>query len=93
MIKIGLGESVMHTYAETEAKNFEAMDVMEKKYGVTIHRWPDEVLKLMEAKWIEVVAEERAKDPLFDKVAESYFGFRKQYKRWGDAQSLKGTYQ
>lgn len=93
IIEIALGESVMHTYAETEAKNFEAMAKMGAEYGVTNHRWPDSVLKVMEAAWLEVVKEDMATDPLFKKVADSYFGFRAKYKKWGDAQFLKGTYQ
>ena len=60
--------------------------------GVTNHRWPDSTLALMETAWLEVVEETKAKDPLFEKVADSYFGFRKQYKTWGDAQSLNSTY-
>jgi TRAP-type mannitol/chloroaromatic compound transport system substrate-binding protein len=93
MIEIALGDSVMHTYAETEAKNFAAMQQMKSKYGVTNHRWPDAVLKQLETAWLEVVAEESAKDPLFKKVADSYYGFRKQYRLWGDAQAMKATYQ
>lgn len=93
MIKIGLGESVMHTFAETEAKNFGAMGVMQKKHGVKVRRWPDATLKKFESAWIEVVKEESAKDKIFKRVADSFYGFRKKYKVWGDAQSLKGTYQ
>ncbi len=93
MIEIALGESVMYVYAETEAKNFGAMAEMGSKYGVTNYRWPDSTLKIMESAWLEVVAEDSAKDPLFKKVADSFFSFRKQYKTWGDAQFLAGTYQ
>ncbi len=92
MIEIALGESVMHTYAETEAKNFAAMAEMGSKYGVTNYRWPDSTLAKMETAWFEVVAEESAKDPLFKKVADSFYGFRKGYKTWGDAQRMKSTY-
>lgn len=93
MVEIAAGESVAYTYAETEARNPAAMSEMLAKYGVTNHRWPDDVLKALEAAWLEVVEEESAKDPLFKKVAESYFAFRKEYKKWGDAQYLKATYQ
>lgn len=92
MIEIALGESVMHTYAESEAKNFGAMKEMATKYGVKRMRWPDSTLKKFEQAWLEVVKEESAKDELFKKVAKSYFGFRKEYKLWGDAQKLKTTY-
>jgi TRAP-type mannitol/chloroaromatic compound transport system substrate-binding protein len=93
MVEMALGESITNTYAETEAKNPAAMAEMGKKYGVTNHRWPDSVLKKLEQAWLDVVKEESAKDPLFKKVADSYFGFRKEYKKWGEAQYLKPTYQ
>lgn len=92
IIRIALGESVMHTYAESEAKNFDAMKVMQTKHGVNIRRWPDSTLAKFEAAWNEVVVEESAKDPLFKRVADNFYGFRKKYKVWGDAQALKGTY-
>ncbi len=38
------------------------------------------------------MAEDSAKDPLFKKVADSYYDFRKTYAKWGDAQALKATY-
>ena len=91
-IKVALGESVMHTYAETEAKNFGGMAEMQQKHGVTVKRWPDETLAKFEKAWFEVVKEESAKDAVFKKVADHFYDFRAKYKTWGDAQSLKGTY-
>ena len=41
---------------------------------------------------LEVVEEESAKDKTFKEFADSYYSFRKQYKIWGEAQSLKPTY-
>jgi TRAP-type mannitol/chloroaromatic compound transport system substrate-binding protein len=41
---------------------------------------------------LEVVEEESAKDPLFKKIADDYFSFRKQYAIWGEAQAMKPTY-
>ena len=93
IIQIALGESVMHTYAETEAKNPEVMVQMKEKHGVTNRRWTDEQLKAFEKAWLEVLAEESAKDPLFKKVADSYQNWRKTYAIWGEAQELKNTYQ
>jgi len=93
IIQIALGESVMHTYAETEAKNFGAMKEMQEKNGVEVRRWPDETLKEFEKAWFEVVEEESASDPLFKKIADHFYDFRAKYKVWGDAQYLKGTYQ
>jgi TRAP-type mannitol/chloroaromatic compound transport system substrate-binding protein len=93
IIQIGLGETTMYTYAETEAKQFDAMAKMQKDFGVNIRRWPDETLKTFEAAWLEVVQEESAADPLFKKIADHFYAFRAKYKIWGDAQYLKGTYQ
>jgi len=92
LIEIGAGESVMYVYAETEYVNPYAMVEMGEKYGVQTRRWRDDQIAVFEAAWAEVVAEDSAKDPLFKKVADSYFSFRKDYKKWGDAQSLKATY-
>ena len=83
----------MNTYVETEASQFPVMKEFADKYGVKVRRWPDSILAAYEKAWLEVVAEESAKDPLFKKVADSYYGFRKQYKVWLDAQKLEPTYQ
>ncbi|MEE8435076.1 MAG: C4-dicarboxylate ABC transporter, partial [bacterium] len=92
IIRVALGDAISHTYVETEAKNFGAMLEMRTKYGVKTMRWPDSTLARFEAAWKEVVAEMSAKDALFKKTAESYFSFRKKYKVWLDAQTLKATY-
>jgi len=92
ILRAALGDAIMHTYVETEAKQFGAMKEMADKHGVKIRRWPDATLAAFEKAWNEVVAEESAKDPLFKKVSESYFGFRKNYKVWLDSQKLEATY-
>jgi TRAP-type mannitol/chloroaromatic compound transport system substrate-binding protein len=93
IIRLALNDSVIHTYAETEAKNPPTMQQMKEKHGVTNRRWSDEDLKAFEKAWLEVLAEESAKDATFKKVADNYLGWRQQYKIWGDAQELKNTYQ
>ena len=93
MIQAAALEQVVYTYAETEAMNPAAMMEMLEKYGVTNHRWPDDTLKVLEAAWIEVVAEESEADPMFKRIAESFYGFRETYRVWGEAQALKSTYQ
>jgi len=92
ILKLGLGESVMNTYAETEWRNPDAMQENVKKYGVHNRRWTDDQLAAFERAWVEVVKEQSAKDPLFKKVADSFYAFRENYKIWGEAQSLKATY-
>ena len=92
IIEVALGHQVAWTYAESEANNFVAMREMADKHGVIIKRWPDSTLALFEQAWVDVVKEESAKDPVFKRVAESYYAFRAKYKIWKDAQTLKGTY-
>jgi TRAP-type mannitol/chloroaromatic compound transport system substrate-binding protein len=92
IVRTALNDSVMHTYAETEWKNPEAMAEMQSKHGVQVKRWGETELAAFEQAWREVVAEESAKDPLFKKVADHYFAFRERYKVWGEAQALAPTY-
>ena len=93
IIQVALNDAVIHTYVETEAKNPPVMLEMKDKHKVTNRRWSDDDLRAFEKAWLEVLAEESAKDPLFKKVADHYFNWRKTYKIWGDAQELKSTYQ
>lgn len=93
IIQLALAESIHYTYAETEAKNPDAMLTMKEKHGVVNRRWSDEDLKKFEKAWLEVLKEESAKDPLFKTVADSYLKWRAKYKLWGDAQELKASYQ
>jgi TRAP-type mannitol/chloroaromatic compound transport system substrate-binding protein len=92
ILEIAAGESIHYIYAETEYVNPFAMIEMGEKYGVKTRRWTDDQIAVFERAWNEVVAEDSAKDPLFKKVADSYYAFRKVYKKWGAAQALKPTY-
>lgn len=92
IIQVALGDSISYVFAHSEAENFVALQEMQNKHGVKIKRWPDSTLALFEKAWREVVVEESAKDPVFKKVADSYFSFRKKYKIWKDAQALEATY-
>jgi TRAP-type mannitol/chloroaromatic compound transport system substrate-binding protein len=60
---------------------------------VQVKRWNDRELAAFEKAWLEVIAEESAKDPLFKRIADDYLTFRKNYDIWGSAQVLKPTYQ
>jgi TRAP-type mannitol/chloroaromatic compound transport system substrate-binding protein len=86
------GWNIYVNYAETEAKNPEAMNKMLQQYQVTNVRWTDEELAAFEKAWNEVLQEQSAQDQDFKKIADSYSAFRKVYKTWGDAQALKPTY-
>jgi TRAP-type mannitol/chloroaromatic compound transport system substrate-binding protein len=91
-IEVACVETMQWSFVRSEALQFPAMKRQQAK-GVTLHRWPDEILKAFEVKWLEVVAEQSAKDPLFKEISESYSAFRKEYKIWLDSQAMKATYQ
>ena len=92
IIRVALGHQVMYNYAESEAKNPEAMRTMGDKYGVKIRRWPDSTLAIFQKAWEEVVKEESAKDPVFKRVSDHFYDFRAKYRIWGEAQALKSNY-
>jgi len=91
-VETACSDSMQWSFVRSEALQFPAMKRQQAK-GVTLHRWPDEILKAFEVKWLEVVAEQSAKDPLFKEISESYSAFRKEYKIWLDSQAMKATYQ
>jgi TRAP-type mannitol/chloroaromatic compound transport system substrate-binding protein len=92
MIRSAAYTQIIYTHAAADAEQFGAMKIMQDKHGVTIHRWRDDQLAVFEKAWLEVVAEESAKDSLFKEFSESYFAFRNSFKLWGDAQAMKATY-
>jgi TRAP-type mannitol/chloroaromatic compound transport system substrate-binding protein len=92
ILESSCGWNIYVNYAETEAKNPEAMNKMLEEYGVNNVRWTDDELAAFEKAWNEVLQEQSAQDEDFKKIADSYLAFRKVYKTWGDAQALKPTY-
>jgi len=92
IIEVAAGHQLGYSFAETEATQFGVMAEMQAKHKVQIKRWKDSELAVYEKAWMEVIAEESAKDPLFKKIADDYLAFRKQYAIWGDSQFLKPTY-
>jgi TRAP-type mannitol/chloroaromatic compound transport system substrate-binding protein len=83
MIETACGDSLQWSFVRSEAVQHEAMRELQDK-GVTFHRWPDDVLEALRARWQEVIAEESAADPLFRRAYESYTEFREDYAIWRD---------
>jgi TRAP-type mannitol/chloroaromatic compound transport system substrate-binding protein len=83
------GDLVRETIAEGEASQFREIREMQEKNGVQVHRWSPEIMAAMEKAWIEVIAEEAAKNPNFKKVWDSYAKFRADYAVWRDYGYLK----
>ncbi len=78
------GDSVRHGLAEGEAIQFAALKELQEEHGVTVHRWPDEILAELEGKWLEVVEELKQEDEDFERVWNSLSEFRENYKIWGE---------
>ena len=79
---------MLQEFAEAEALQFGAMKELKAK-GVEFKTWSPEIMAALEAKWLEVVAEESAKSPNFKKVWASYSEFRKNYAIWREFGYLK----
>ncbi len=75
--------NVAYGLAEGEAIQFAALNELEAN-GVTLHRWPEEVLDTLSGYWDEVAEEEKAANPNFAKAWDSLSAFREDYKKWGD---------
>jgi len=88
LIEIVCNHSITESFADGEATQFGALARIQQK-GVTIHRWPDDVLKKLEAAWGEVIEKEAASHADVKKVWDSYSAFRKQYAVWGEVGYLK----
>lgn len=77
------GDNIRESLAEGEALQVKALHEI-KARGVTVHTWPPAVLNALQAAWKDVVREEKAANPEFKKVWESYDGFRRAYTEWRD---------
>jgi TRAP-type mannitol/chloroaromatic compound transport system substrate-binding protein len=75
--------AIAHGLAEGEAIQFAALEKLEAE-GVTLHKWPQEILDALHEAWLEVVQEEAAADADFARVWASLSEFRERYKRWSD---------
>ncbi len=80
-IEVACGDNIRQGLAEGEAIQAKALIELQEK-GVTIHRWPDEILDQINAAWDEVAAEEAASDEAFAETWESLQAFRTEYAVW-----------
>lgn len=77
------GDNIRESIAEGEALQVKALQEIKAK-GVAVHTWPPSVLAALQKAWNDVVREEKAANPEFKKVWESYDGFRRAYTEWRD---------
>ena len=83
MIEVACRANFALGMAEGEAIQGKALAELKSK-GVTIHRWPDEVLAQLKTTWEEVAAEIAASDEGFKEAWDSLQKFREEYKAWGE---------
>ena len=74
--------------AEGEAIQGKALAELKSK-GVTVHKWSDEDLALLEKTWIELAEEQAAANADFKEAWESLKAFRAEYATWKDLGYLK----
>ncbi len=68
--------------ADFTAKNNRALEDLVNNHGVELRKFPDEVLQKLKALSDDVVAEEAKKDPMAQKVYDSFVQFRDQAMKW-----------
>ncbi len=89
MLEAGCHANIAAMLAEGEAIQFAAMKDLQDNKGVTLHRWPEEVLDTLRGAWGEVAAELAAEDESFKKSWDSLQSFRRDYAIWKDLGYLK----
>ena len=62
--------------AEFTARNSEALQTLDREYGVLLRPFPDDVLKRLRELSMQVIAEGAARDPLYARVYESVRAFQ-----------------
>ena len=74
--------AVLDSLAFSEAIQLPVMQRNIEERGVENRYWSDEMLATFKRTWLEVVAEESAKDPDFKHIWEHLANFRKSYAVW-----------
>ncbi len=82
LIELGVMASNTRVITTFEAQSGKAMKYMIEKHGVKNLTYSDELLELFRKTWLEVVAEESAKDPFFKRVWDDLCAFRADYRLW-----------
>ncbi|MFW1678323.1 TRAP transporter substrate-binding protein [Pontibacter sp. JAM-7] len=82
IVQMALRVANQDMLADLTAKNNRALEQLVNVHQVNVKRLPDDVLNRLRGLSEEVVAEEAAKDPLTQKVFDSYLKFRDQVVPW-----------
>lgn len=82
IVKYAAQAAHMDMLANFTAENNKALRALVEEHGVVLKRFPDEVIRTLRELSQQVVAEEAAKDPLTQKVYQSFTDFNKQVLDW-----------
>jgi len=74
--------ATLDAFVYTEAIQAKAMKENVENNGVTNMYWSQQMLDTYKKAWLEVVAEQSAKDPVFKKIWDDLSAFRAEYKLW-----------
>ena len=80
-LEVACGDNFRDGIAETDQGQGEALSLMQSK-GVQFREYPPEVMTVLQEKWLEVVAEESAKNPNFKKAWDSFAAYKESNAIW-----------
>ena len=81
-IKVACLANITTNFAEGEATNYAAMVDNTENNGVTIKKWPAEMLETFQTTWNEVAEELAGEDEFFKKVWDDLTEYREGYGVW-----------
>ena len=87
-IALACDATLAHGLAAAEAVNATSLAELEKR-GAEVRVLSDDVLRQLEAAWLEVARKEAEKSPEFKEVLASFTEFRTRYEAWADKAYLK----
>lgn len=81
IVRVAAMATGIYTYSKWEYESIEATKKFLEK-GTKITKLDQKTLELIQQYTNEYVEENAAKDPMFKKVAKSYYGFLKDFEQW-----------
>jgi len=75
------GDNIRFGLAQGASAQFKALKELQAE-GVTIRRWPGEILDALKSAWLDVAKEEARVDRKFKQVLRSLNAFRENYAIW-----------
>lgn len=82
IIQIASRDQLLTTFCEFEHGNAMAIEDIIASKKVSLRKFPDDVMKLLKEKSIEVMNEEADKSPSYKKVFEAAKAYNKKYYEW-----------